>query len=92
MTLRPLSRINAPREHDHAVADCPNRTSQSPECDDLRLQLGITEVLAHSRGVAAGQEQAVEIGRLDPPPGERIAKSGVLGQLFVEADRLGLGA
>ena len=88
----PTGWIGAARQDDHPVADRPDGALQGPEGGDLRLQLRVVEVLAHSRRVAAGQEQAVEIGRLDLPPRERVAKCRVLGQLLIEEDRLRLGA
>ena len=61
-------RIDAPCEHDHAVADRPNRAPQGPKGNNLGPQRDVIQILAHPLRMSARQEQAVKFGlaRSDP--------------------------
>ena len=91
-TLRPVAGSMLAREHETPWQIAPTGRSSAQNAATFACRSRVAEVLAHPRRVAAGQDQAVELGRLDLPPGERLAERRVLGQLLVEGDRLGLGA
>lgn len=55
-------------QHQNAVTDGTDGTLGAPEVQDLALEYLRAEVLAHAGSVAAGKDQAVEVGRVEILP------------------------
>src|SRR3954453_10271417 len=90
ITLRPVAGSVARARTMTPWADRADGPLEVPVGHHLLAQRRAGEILAHAGSVPSGQDQAVEVVRLDLAPGDRIAELRRPDELLVESPRLGV--